>query len=249
MCQPEVGWSGELEKQRQISRNLIIVTLSILVVYACISMEDNMEFPKLGNMSVTFSQKMLRRSEETYLTGLVYMSQDQHFSVKQKVEESALRLIPLGIYVEGKEELNMATEDRETYEMILARQASDENAVDENGNLIGQENVQEASGTVEIAMEQLNDFEYLVGNFYTVDGTTMTSPEELNAQKLLSKDMTINIDSDGPKVLIYHTHSQEAFADSVDGDTGTTIMGMGAYLAELLNSREFRRFITKESMI
>ena len=39
---------------------------------------------------------------------------------------------------------------------------------------------------------------------------------------------------DGPQILIYHTHSQEGFADSVPGDPSTTIVGAGEYLAELL---------------
>ena len=86
-------------------------------------------------------------------------------------------------------------------------------------------------------MNQLNDYEYLVGTFYTVDGTTMTGPEELNAGKFLEKNLALDMTTGGPKVLIYHTHSQEAFADSVDGDTSTTIMGIGTYLTELLNAR------------
>lgn len=89
----------------------------------------------------------------------------------------------------------------------------------------------------DIDMNQLNDYEYLVGTFYTVDGTTMTGPEELNAGKFLEKNLALDMTTGGPKALIYHTHSQEAFADSVDGDTSTTIMGIGTYLTELLNAR------------
>ena len=36
-------------------------------------------------------------------------------------------------------------------------------------------------------------------------------------------------------MLIYHTHSQETFADSVPGDTSTSILGIGEYLSQLLN--------------
>ena len=61
--------------------------------------------------------------------------------------------------------------------------------------------------------------------------------EELNAGKFLEKNLALDMTTGGPKVLIYHTHSQEAFADSVDGDTSTTIMGIGTYLTELLNAR------------
>ena len=50
------------------------------------------------------------------------------------------------------------------------------------------------------------------------------------------EDLKIDQSKGGPKVLIYHTHSQEAFADSTEGDTSTTIMGMGTYLSDLLNN-------------
>ena len=39
---------------------------------------------------------------------------------------------------------------------------------------------------------------------------------------------------EGPQILIYHTHSQEGFVDSVAGDNSTTIVGVGDYLTELL---------------
>ena len=51
--------------------------------------------------------------------------------------------------------------------------------------------------------------------------------------------MTIDCDVDGPQILIYHTHSQEGFVDSVPGDNSTTIMGAGEYLSELLREKGF----------
>lgn len=230
-----------MDRGKQISRILIAVVLGILVVYAGINVGEKRVFGSIKKLPAACGQVLLESSQETYLTGLTYVAEDEHFSLGEWACDHALRMIPLGSYVEGKGQMDTATEDRETYEMILASQANDENSVDENGNLIGEEPAEAATeasaGAASISMEQLSNYEYLVGNFYTVDGTTMTSPEELNAQVLLSKNMTINMDEEGPKVLIYHTHSQEAFADSVEGDTSTTIMGMGAYLTELLNSR------------
>ena len=132
-------------------------------------------------------------------------------------------------------------EDRETYAMILARQESDENAVDEEGKLIGEEKpldtaVQTSGTPIDASMEKLMNYEYLLGNFYAVDGNTMADPQLLNAKTLLEKDLHIEIpDQEEPKVLIYHTHSQEAFADSVPGDPATSIVGMGAYLTQLLS--------------
>ena len=47
-------------------------------------------------------------------------------------------------------------------------------------------------------------------------------------------DLTIEKDASVPQILIYHTHSQEAFADSVEGDVDTTVVGVGSRLAEIL---------------
>lgn len=68
-------------------------------------------------------------------------------------------------------------------------------------------------------MEELSDFDFLFGTFYSMDKTTTISPEDLNAEVLLSKDMSIDKEVEGPQILIYHTHSQEGFVDSVPGTT------------------------------
>lgn len=89
-------------------------------------------------------------------------------------------------------------------------------------------------------LEELSDYEYLLSHFYTVEPTTTVTAEELDAEKLLAEDMTIDKTVDGPQILIYHTHSQEGFVDSVPGDPSTTIVGAGEYLAELLEERGYQ---------
>jgi stage II sporulation protein P len=85
--------------------------------------------------------------------------------------------------------------------------------------------------------EQIRDFDYLLSNYYTVDADTTIDGTLLDADNLLTEDLTIQQNSDEPQILIYHTHSQEAFADSVEGDVSTTIVGMGEVLAELLRTK------------
>ena len=82
--------------------------------------------------------------------------------------------------------------------------------------------------------EKLLDFTYLKKNFYTVDNSTDIGADRLNARAMLEYDAAISQDSSKPQILIYHTHSQEAFADSIPGDTSTTIIGAGEKLAQLL---------------
>lgn len=85
--------------------------------------------------------------------------------------------------------------------------------------------------------ENLQDYTELVKAFYAIDSTTVAGAELLNAEKLLSKDMRMQGSNDEPQILIYHTHSQEAFADSVPGDKSTTIVGAGEKLAQLLRDQ------------
>lgn len=90
-----------------------------------------------------------------------------------------------------------------------------------------------ASG-ISYSIEQLADFDFLRNTFYTVDSSTAVSGAVLNAERLLNKDTTIDRSAEGPQILIYHTHSQEGFVDSVPGDLNTTIVGVGDYLTEVL---------------
>lgn len=85
--------------------------------------------------------------------------------------------------------------------------------------------------------DDLQSYEMLVKAFYAVDSTTKAGEGLLRLDELLSKDMRMRQDADSPQILIYHTHSQEAFADSVAGDESTSIVGVGEHLATILRDR------------
>ena len=90
---------------------------------------------------------------------------------------------------------------------------------------------------VEYSLEKLNDFDYLVQNFYQVDSTTTVKSDQLNVAALTGKNMKIAHDASTPQILIYHTHSLEGYADSIPGDKSTTVVGVGDYLTELLTQQ------------
>lgn len=71
--------------------------------------------------------------------------------------------------------------------------------------------------------------------FFAVDATTDIDDGRINPQMLLEKDVSLSEGNGGPQILIYHTHSQETFADSIPGDPNTSIVGAGEYLADLLH--------------
>lgn len=87
---------------------------------------------------------------------------------------------------------------------------------------------------VQVDLAALESYETLLKEFYSIDSNTMVGSDQLDVYELMAKDMTIDKDSAGPQILIYHTHSQEGFADSVPGDDSTNIQGVGERLAQIL---------------
>lgn len=81
------------------------------------------------------------------------------------------------------------------------------------------------------------DQKEVIKEFYAIDSTTSLKEGQVNVEEFLSKDMSLKKDVEGPQILIYHTHSQEAFADSVPGDVNTTIVGAGRKLEKLLEEQ------------
>ena len=76
----------------------------------------------------------------------------------------------------------------------------------------------------------------LIKDYYIVDASTSPDASLLDVNYMASYDCTIKKDTESPQILIYHSHSQEGFADSVVGDANTTIVGAGARLKELLET-------------
>lgn len=87
------------------------------------------------------------------------------------------------------------------------------------------------------AAEQLSDYDFLMKHFYSVHSSTTAGRDVMNAAKFLETDMRIQKDSSVPQILIYHTHSQETYADYGPGSPDATVVGVGNYLTELLTAR------------
>lgn len=212
--------------------------IAVFLVFLCI----------LQNMGTVFDKKAVaksvqKRAEERYLPSLSYLKAEPVLAPGEWIAKQEMQILPAGGYLRRQKVYRASLEDEETYEMILKKQAEDENEVGADGKLVNPEKavtVEEppkmAQVPPEMSIEKLRDFDYLLSNFYTVDSATMIGPDQLNADDLLSRSMKIEKQGDAPKILIFHTHSQEAFIDSVEGDTDTTIIGMGKLLAERLNA-------------
>jgi stage II sporulation protein P len=139
--------------------------------------------------------------------------------------------------------------DMATGELVLKEQqgagesvsdAQTENQTEETSNAISYgtgSGVLSEGRSVIYSREKLADFDYLIQNFYQVDNTTTITGTQLNADAFLGKDVRLSHDASEPQILIYHTHSQEGYADSIEGDTSMTVVGVGEELARILTEQ------------
>lgn len=128
-----------------------------------------------------------------------------------------------------------------SFETTLQENLSDETKLQ---NLVWEENqlawqsarafIPHTQKMMRIDPEEYADYESLIGSFYTIDANTMAGRDQLDVEKLMSEDLSLQKGGEEPQILIYHTHSQEAFADSVPGDVNTSIVGVGERLAQIL---------------
>lgn len=149
---------------------------------------------------------------------------------KEPVEEMLLmeQLYPLSGYISSRKQQERALESQSEYELIVRAEAQAE----ENKNPRDSGQLPIPAGQPEDE-EALYDFNYLLYHYFSMDMTTTIDRERLDGKKLLAMDMTMQ-KKEEPQILIYHTHSQEGFVDTVEGDDTTTIVGVGDYLAKLL---------------
>lgn len=225
-----------MKRRYRLNRIGIVCILILLLGYGIVQAGVTPWKYASERIGITLS----RHVEEIYMPGLSYAVEGGQYSLCDILAKSTALLVPLGTYAAENAEGSTDVEDAATYEMILSRQAHDENEVGSDGKLISGEDdsakTVHTSGTpIDTSIEKMSDFNYLLSNFYTVDSTTMIREDELKGAELMAKNMKIDESDDGPKILIYHTHSQEMFADSVAGDTSTSIVGIGDYLTSLLN--------------
>lgn len=170
----------------------------------------------------------------------LYAYAQSHSSLPVQAEGGAL----VRELMEGKELHEKAAEIEPETDIIEAVKKENENAdfsasgTDTAQKETGQKQspFQEAEKRISIDRNLLG-FDTLISDYYAVDSTTYIARDQLNAKKLSEPDMTMQQDASKPQILIYHTHSQEAFVDSIPGDESTTIIGAGEKLAELLRDK------------
>ena len=167
-------------------------------------------------------------TESDYARLLVLEGSDED---RKAIKEGGLEYGEDAMHLEQSMEKELLKEN----ERYLEGQSQEAGKEEEADNPIFFQPVEEKSFRYQ--WEGLADYDELIKAFYAVDSTTRAGDELLQAKELLAKDMRIQGSADKPQILIYHTHSQEAFADSVPGDAATSIVGVGDFLAALLKER------------
>ena len=169
------------------------------------------------------------------------------------LEQSVQGLVPLLGYGDIRETRTQPPEDESTWHTLTTEELLGADGIlPQSGGKETQEVAEPAESTsataggefvpagrqMQIDLAQLKDYESLVGNFYAIDANTMIGSDQLSVDKFMEIDMTLaKQEGEGPQILIYHTHSQEAFADSVPGDVNTGIVGVGEYLTKVLTEQ------------
>ena len=84
-------------------------------------------------------------------------------------------------------------------------------------------------------LEKMKDHSYLRSKYYIVDSRTSLLEGDIDVEKALGLDLTIEAPAKDPKILIFHTHAHEGFADS-DMSKGLEegIWGVGEELKRIL---------------
>lgn len=174
----------------------------------------------------------------------LYATQMENQLSQEEIEEILAREAADENHVNAEGEVIQsegAAEESETMiaDQVLKQFAEEGKAAPAGSNHVMGEPIENQTVTGQEYNIEMLDYDFLINHFYIVDSTTNITSDKLNAAKLLEKDMTLKQDNSKPQILIYHTHSQEEFADSVQGDSSTTIVGVGNYLTKLLQEKGY----------
>lgn len=166
---------------------------------------------------------------EFYPVGSLYNGGDDIKTVEADVGE----------YIETEAEKKKLAEEPETETGTESENGNEQAETEQNGDGMEPEwdkdsKVLEAAAGI-IPKEKLMDYNYVLNNFYVVPSVTSLRPQVLDLDKISQVDLRIEKDSTVPQILVFHTHSQEKFADSEEN--GMSIVNVGDRLVNLLQEQ------------
>ncbi|MGN0354844.1 MAG: stage II sporulation protein P [Muricoprocola sp.] len=218
---------------------LCMVVLGCYIIFRSVTIAgENGFFKNTPGLSVVY-EKIEEWASDTFMPVLSYAIREEESSgIVEKMLEDTYAVIYYGLSQKNQERM---IESQSEYDLILKAEArAEENKRPQDmeswikKHIQKKEETTEEKETEETKVEQ-ESFEDLLYQYFSMDATTTIDEERLNAS-LLTYDMTME-KKNVPQMLIYHTHSQEGFVDSVEGDDTTSIVGVGDYLTEILTEQ------------
>ena len=242
-----------LRRQHGINENwlkkiiiiLIIIVMVFLMLKGCrkISQDfwDKLREKSLETIAASFitaecwddSNREFEMSDlimrEFYPVGSLYNGGDDIKTVEADVGE----------YIETEAEKKEMAEEPETETGTESENGNEQAETEQNGDGMESEwdkdsKVLEAAAGI-IPKEKLMDYNYVLNNFYVVPSVTSLRPQVLDLDKISQVDLRIEKNSTVPQILVFHTHSQEKFADSEEN--GMSIVNVGDRLVSLLQEQ------------
>ncbi len=213
-------WNGEWMVEKKWTNYGLILTICILAGYLFMNRYSD-------NIKTQIDAWILKTPEKYYLTYIYAKEEDNHKSILKTPFDLSME------YMENHYVETLPEPDQNDYtDEIAVEYTLKENGESEEPA----KEITEPASHAAVDISSLN-FETLMSRYYTVTSATKVYPEDFNVPEMLATDMRMSHDNSTPQILIYHTHGQEGFADTVEGDESTRIVGVGTYLTELLQNR------------
>ena len=230
---------------------LSMIVLGCYIIFRSVTIAgENGFFKNTPGLSMVY-EKIEEWASDTFMPVLSYAIREEDSSgILDKMLEDSYAVIYYGLNQKNQERI---IESQSEYELILKAEArAEENKrpqdmeswikkhiekKEEKSDFAPKEdtNLNETEEIPEEILAEQEGFEELLYKYFSMDATTTIDEERLNAG-LLTYDMTME-KKNAPQILIYHTHSQEDFIDSIEGDDTTSIVGVGDYLTEILTKQ------------
>lgn len=130
------------------------------------------------------------------------------------------------------------TEEKEVSERVKEKGGVPEKRVDSSAaKTASVQALPAANPLLDLSAEKLALQDYVLRQFFIVDEMTSSDAVKISAEEFLGKNLSIEKQSALPQILIYHSHSSESFSDSREGEEADTVVGVGDYLAEILEDQ------------
>ena len=174
--------------------------------------------------------QVMQNAVSVYVPGLLYAEETETSQEILEDESTCESILEMNGRTLAERLLEENQEDAVSQENEAAQEAQQQDGQEEAA-------AQTVTPQFDISLERLRDFEYLLNHFFVVDPNTTIDAAGLNIDELMGHDLTMKQDSQAPQILIYHTHSQEMFADSDPKDVNTSVIGVGEHLAQILRDQ------------